>query len=168
MRKKWMYIPLNLKIELENLTVAYEKLNVIAFFFQNHSILLSKLQIYGCSSSTVQWFTSYLSDRSQCTNFKGTLSDPLPVSIGVPQGSILGPLFFLLFINNLPLFLPQNTTLTMFADDTSITQSSPTIHELNALVKPLIRLKLSLSWLQLNRNFIAWTIILLMSWLMGS
>ena len=133
-----------------------------------HSILLSKLQIYGCSSSTVQWFTSYLSDRSQCTNFKGTLSDPLPVSIGVPQGSILGPLFFLLFINDLPLFLPQNTTLTMFADDTSITQSSPTIHELNALVKPLIRLKLSLSWLQLNRNFIAWTIVLLMSWLMGS
>ena len=63
-----------------------------AFDLVNHSILLSKLQIYGCSSSTVQWFTSYLSDRSQCTNFKGTLSDPLPVSIVVPQGSILGPL----------------------------------------------------------------------------
>ena len=67
-----------------------------AFDLVNHSILLLKLQIYGCSSSTVQWFTSYLSDRSQCTNFKGTLSDPLPVSIGVPQGSILGPLFFLI------------------------------------------------------------------------
>ena len=103
-----------------------------AFDLVNHSILLSKLQIYGCSSSTVQWLTSYLSDRSQCANFKGTLSDPLPVSIGVPQGSILGPLFFLLFINDLPLFLPQNTTLTMFASDTSITQSSSTIHELNA------------------------------------
>ena len=103
-----------------------------AFDLVNHSILLSKLQIYGCSSSTVQWFTSYLSDRSQCTNFKGKLSDPLPVSIGVPQGRILGALFFLLFINDLPLFLPQNTTLTMFADDTSITQSSSTIHELNA------------------------------------
>ena len=103
-----------------------------AFDLVNHSILLSKLQIYGCSSSTVQWFTSFLSDRSQCTNFKGTLSDPLPVSIGVPQGSILGPLFFLLFINDLPLFLPQNTTLTMFADDTLIAQSSSTIQELNA------------------------------------
>ena len=99
-----------------------------AFDLVNHIILLSKLQIYGCLSSTVQWFASYLSDRFQCTNFKGTLSDPLPVSIGVPQGSILGPLFFLLFINDLPLFLPQNITLTMFADDTSITQSSSTIH----------------------------------------
>ena len=103
-----------------------------AFDLVNDSILLSKLQIYSCSSSTVQWFTSYLSDRSQCTNFKGTLSDPLPVSIGVPQGSILGPIFFLLFINDLPLFLPEHTTLTMFADDTSITQSISTIHELNA------------------------------------
>ena len=103
-----------------------------AFDLVNHSILLSKLQIYGCSSSTVQWFASYLSDRYQCTNFKGTLSDPLPVSIGVPQGSILGPLFFLLFINDLPLFLPQNSTLTMFADDTSITHSSSTILELTA------------------------------------
>ena len=64
-----------------------------AFDLVNHSILLSKLQIYGCSSSTVQWFTSHLSDRSQCSNLKGTSSDPLPVSIGVPQGSILGPLF---------------------------------------------------------------------------
>ena len=81
------------------------------FDLVNQRILLSKLQIYGSSSSTVQWFASYLSDRFQCTNFKGTLSDPLPVSIGVPQGSIFGPLFFLSFINDLPLFLPQDTTL---------------------------------------------------------
>lgn len=88
--------------------------------------------MYGCSSSTLQWFTSGLSDRFQCTNFKGTLSDLSPVSIRVPHGSILGPLFFLFFINDLPSFLPQNTTLTMFADHTFITQSRSTIHELNA------------------------------------
>ena len=62
---------------------------------------------------------------------KCTLSDLSPVSIRVPHGSILGPLFFLFFINDLPSFLPQNTTLTMFAD-TFITQSRSTIHELNA------------------------------------
>ena len=56
-----------------------------AFDLVNHSIPLSKLQMYGFSPSTVQWFPSYLSDRSQCTNVKGTLSNPLPVSIGVPQ-----------------------------------------------------------------------------------
>ena len=102
-----------------------------AFDLVNHSILLSKLQIYGCSPSC-SVVSSYLPDHSQCTNFKGTLSDPLPVSISVLQGSILGPLCFLLFINDVPLFLPQNTSLTMFADDTSITQSSSAIHELNA------------------------------------
>ena len=65
-----------------------------AFDLVNHSIRLSKLTFYGSSSSTVQWFASYLPDPFQRTNSKGTLSEPLAVSIGVPQGSILGPLFF--------------------------------------------------------------------------
>ena len=69
-----------------------------AFDLVDNDTLLNKLRIYGCSHSTMVWFRSYLSGRSQKTQFRGTLSEALPVSVGVPQGSILGPLF-LLFIS---------------------------------------------------------------------
>ena len=70
-----------------------------AFDLVDHDTLLNKLRIYGCSHSTMVWFRSYLSGRSQKTQFRGTLSEALPVSVGVPQGSILGPLFFIIHIN---------------------------------------------------------------------
>ena len=69
-----------------------------AFDLVDHDTLLNKLRIYGCSHSTMVWFRSYLSGRSQKTQFRGTLSEALPVSVGVLQGSILGP-FSLLFIS---------------------------------------------------------------------
>ena len=62
-----------------------------AFDLVDHDTLLNKLRIYGCSHSTIVWFRSYLSGRSQKTQFRNTLSEALPVSVGVPQGSILGP-----------------------------------------------------------------------------
>ena len=63
-----------------------------------------------------------MTNRSQKTTLKGSMSVPLPMSVGVPQGSILGPLFFLIFINDLPFYLSSvsNASLTMFADDTTI------------------------------------------------
>ena len=93
-----------------------------AFDLVDHTTLLSKLKLYGCSESSLKWFWSYLTNRSQKTTFKGSMSDPLPMSVGVPQGSILGPLFFLIFINDLPFYLSSvsNVSLTMFADDTTI------------------------------------------------
>ena len=61
----------------------------------NHEILLSKLQCMGFSGSTVKWFTSYLTGRTQVCDVEGATSDPEHITCGVPQGSILAPLLFL-------------------------------------------------------------------------
>ena len=107
---------------------AYEnKLNSCSIFLDfakafdtvNHEILLSKLYHYGIRGPTHNWFKSYLSNRQQCVQVNNHLSDFATVKHGVPQGSILGPLLFLLYINDITQST-KNLEFLLFADDTSI------------------------------------------------
>ena len=91
-----------------------------AFDMVGHAILLDKLNAYGVTGLSLEWFKSYLSERRQLVSLAGTKSDITTVRYGVPQGSILGPLLFIVFINDLPLHV-SSCKIDLYADDTTIT-----------------------------------------------
>ena len=103
-----------------------------AFDTVNHAILLEKLQLYGFQNQALALIASYLSNRTQIVIIDGVKSDPMDISCGVPQGSILGPLLFILYINDLPNCL-KNSKPFIYADDTNLFTSNDTIQQLKAL-----------------------------------
>ena len=90
-----------------------------AFDTLSHSKLLSKLSSYGIKNNELHWFTDYLFNRSQCVQFKNALSSEEKVTCGVPQGSIVGPLLFIIFFNDFNTCL-KHSKVIKYADDTVI------------------------------------------------
>ena len=120
-----------------------------AFDTVDHEILLKKkLKMYGVTGLEHDWLTSYLDNRKQFCRVDGTSSDVKGINCGVPQGSCLGPLLFLTYINDLP-FALQKSHVSMYADDMTISLSSKSIADLrNDLNLDLLKLQ---DWLHANK-----------------
>ena len=93
-----------------------------AFDRVKHKLLLKKIHRFGICGTLLSWFEDYLTDRVQRVTVLGVNSKSLPVFSGVPQGSILGPLLFLIYVNDLP-YVASLTSVALFADDTKCYRS---------------------------------------------
>ena len=100
-----------------------------AFDTVDHKMLLSKLSHYGICGNAYNWSKSYLENRTQLCSINGSLSKNRSLTCGVPQGTILGPLLFLLYINDLPNCL-SNCESRMYADDTHLTYAGDCVDNL--------------------------------------
>ena len=119
-----------------------------AFDLVDHDLLLSKIDKYHTTNTSQEWFKSYLSNQTQRCCINGSLSDALELARGVPQGSILGPILYSLYINDLPIGISTSHVDT-YADDTTIweTNSDP------LLIKRSLQDSLDRTgrWLSLNK-----------------
>ena len=119
-----------------------------AFDTVNHEILLEKLNYYGIRGNVNNWFKSYLQDRKQIVSINGYESDVRILKHGVPQGSVLGPLLFLLYINDLNVCI-NNSKVYHFADDTNLLHINSTYKKLQKYLNK--DLKNLCSWLLANK-----------------
>ena len=119
-----------------------------AFDTVNHNILLTKLEYYGVRGVAHAWFTSYLSDRNQFVSLHGTNSEYQTLTCGVPQGSVLGPLLFLLYVNDI-CNCSSILEFHLFADDTNVFLSDTNIQKLELNLN--IELGKVSHWLNANK-----------------
>ena len=107
-----------------------------AFDMVEHSILLKKLEHYGIRGIVLNWLKSYLSNRQQFVSVNGSVSSTMTLEYGIPQGSILGPLLFIIYINDIP-EIARYAKFILYADDTNIIITANTIEEINIQVHDL-------------------------------
>ncbi|CAF4833004.1 unnamed protein product [Pieris macdunnoughi] len=118
-----------------------------AFDTVSHKLLLQKLECIGIKGTALKIFQSYLKNRFQVVKIDNTQSKPLPIEYGVPQGSILGPLLFLIYINNLH-EIGLNGHLTLYADDTCLFYFGSSIKDIFSRAQE--DLNLLFTWFQYN------------------
>ena len=122
-----------------------------AFDTVNHDLLLQKLSYMGVLDKELVWFKDYLHDRTQVLDFQGVSSDPVPIPIAVPQGSILGPLLFILHVSDLPNVL-NRCSMLMYADDTVLFYAASRVDALQERLNE--ELKTIECWLRQNSLFL--------------
>ena len=119
-----------------------------AFDKVDHKLLLSKINHAGIHGPLLDWMTSFLSDSSQYVIVDGCKSNARPVLSGVPQGTVLGPLFFLIYINDIGDHLSPGTNLRLFADDSLLYREIKSIFDSFILQKDLDALQ---AWVADNK-----------------
>lgn len=139
-----VYDGLNSKLNVAGLFIDITK----AFDSVDHHILLSRLWEIGVRGVSNMWFRSYLAGRKQCVRVRDSSSSLLPISLGVPQGSVLGPILFIIFINNL-CYGRFKGKVNCFADDTAFSYSASESYTLSSYIQSdLDKLKM---WFTVNK-----------------
>ena len=119
-----------------------------AFDTVDHAVLIKKMEMLGVRGVQLKWFTDYLSNRQHVVIYDNSRSDNYPVSYGVPQGSILGPLMFLIYIDDLSKVL-KHSNVIMYADDTVLYFSHEDIKNIQAALSE--DMDAVAQWLQRNQ-----------------
>lgn len=127
-----------------------------AFDCLNYDMLLRKLGDYGVRGAAASWFRSYLHGRTQVVEIKtktqgerkGIISNPLPIKRGVPQGSVLGPILYAIFVSDFPTHLNQYCSMLMYADDTVLLIQNE--QPINIEIESYIAINMALEYCQAN------------------